>query len=312
MKRTKRLLSVAAVAAVATVALTACGSSGSTAKSETSTPAASSTGSTFAGTVTVGSANFPENVLLANIYAEALKAKGIKVKTQLNIGSREVYYKLLESGSITVLPEYNGALLAYVDKSSTAKTKDDVDSALATKLPSGLQLLNPSAAEDKDSLNVTKANADKYGLASIADLSKVASQFTIGGPPEFNSRYIGTLQTLYGLTFKGFKPLDEAGSLTINALKGDEVQVADLFSTDSSIVTNNFVTLADPKTLFGAQNVTPLVYKAGIDSGVADVLNAVSAKLDTPTLVKLVSQVVNDKKDSDQVASDYLKSVGLS
>ena len=87
--------------------------------------------------------------------------------------------------------------------------------------------------------------------------------------------------------------------------------MADIFSTDSSIVANNFVTLADPKGLFGAQNVTPLVYKAGVDASVTAALNAVSAKLDTATLVKLVSQVVTDKKDSTAVAKEFLTSVGL-
>ena len=116
---------------------------------------------------------------------------------------------------------------------------------------------------------------------------------------------------MYGLTFAGFQPLDEAGSLTISALQKDKVQVADIFSTDPSIDVNKFVTLADPKELFGAQNVTPLVHQGDLDQKGIDALNALSAKLDTDTLKKLVDQVVTDKKDSTAVASAYVQSIGL-
>lgn len=122
--------------------------------------------------LTVGSANFPENVVLGNIYAQALKSAGAKVSTKLNIGSREKYYPALKAGSINVLPEYNGTLLGYLDKTATAATTADVDAALAKALPSSIVALKPAAAQDSDSIVVTKATADKYKLVSIADLAK--------------------------------------------------------------------------------------------------------------------------------------------
>lgn len=125
-------------------------------------------------TLVVGSANFPENVTVAEIYAQALQAQGATVTTKLNIGSREAYLPGLQDGSIDVIPEYTGALLQNYDKSATASSPDDVYSALADALPSGLEVLDKSEAEDKDAIVVTKDTAAKYNLKSIEDLAKSA------------------------------------------------------------------------------------------------------------------------------------------
>ncbi len=124
--------------------------------------------------LTVGSANFQENVTLADIYAEALRAQGASVKTKLNIGSRETYIPGLEDGSIDVIPEYSGVLLQYFDKTATAASSTDVLAALKTAVPSKLTVLDQSAAQDKDAIVVTAATAKKYSLTTIADLAKSA------------------------------------------------------------------------------------------------------------------------------------------
>jgi len=124
--------------------------------------------------LTVGSANFTENETLADVYAIALQATGAKVKTKLNIGSREKYFPALLDGTIDLVPEYLGSILSYLDKNATAATADDVKTALATKLPSKLEILDIAEAQDNDAIVVTKAIADKYHLASIADLAKTA------------------------------------------------------------------------------------------------------------------------------------------
>jgi osmoprotectant transport system substrate-binding protein len=298
----RKLLAVGSAAAL--LALTACGGSDSS---------SSPLDSKSSGEVTVGSANFQENVLLGEIYAQALEAKGIKVKRQLNIGSREVIYKQIEKGSLTVLPEYNGALLTYLDKSATATDSTAVDAALKTKIASSLELLDPASAQDKDSLVVTKATATKYNLKTVDDLKAVAGKLSVGAPPEFKTRTQGLLglKSEYGITFKTFTSLDTAGPITVSALKKGQVDVADLFSTDPAIVSNDFVVLDDTKSLFGAQNVVPLVYKKGLNSTGTAALNGVSAKLDTSTLAKLVKEVVSDKKDADVVAKEFLSSAGL-
>ena len=311
MKIKKMSLTLTA-GAVVMAALAACASS-SNPLATTSAGSSGGSSSAPAQTVTVGSANFPESVLLGWVYAKALEAKGVKVTTKLNIGSREVIYKQIVSGGLSILPEYNGALLAYLDKTAKQLTTADVDAALATKIDPALTILNPATAEDKDSLVVTKATATKYNLKAIPDLAPVAKNLIIGGPPEFKTRQQGILglKSIYGLTFKEFKSLDVAGPITVAALKNGNVAAADLFSTDPTIVQNSFVVLDDPKNLFGAQNIIPLVNKSVLSDTVTSTLNAISAKLDTATLAGLVKKVVSDKADPDTVAADWLKSVGL-
>lgn len=312
---TRSRLMAAALAAGTTALVAACGSSSGSSNplaSGSSAPA-SSAGSSASSTVVIGSANFPENEVLADIYAGALKAKGVNVQTKLNIGSREVIYKLIQSGQLTVLPEYNGALLDFLDAKSPANTTSEVDQALASKLPATLKVLDPAQAEDKDGITVTQATASKYSLKSIGDLAPVASKLVIGGPPEFRTRQQGIvgLKNLYGLTFKAFKPLDTGGPVTIAALKGGQVDVADVFTTDPSITQDHFVTLADPKNLYSAENVIPLVYSPGVNQTIIDALNAVSAKLDTATLLKLDTEVQAEKKDATAVAQEFLTNAGL-
>ena len=149
----------------------------------------------------VGSANFPESELLAEVYAIALQDKGVKATTKLNIGDREVYYPQVVKGAITIFPEYNGALLSgEVDPTSTAKTTAAVDAALTAKLPSSLEILNPAPAQDSDSLTVTAATAAKYHLKSIADLKPYASGWVlrravgVHDPPRRHTRAQGQLR----------------------------------------------------------------------------------------------------------------------
>ncbi len=167
---------VVGFAATATLALAACGSS-----SPSSSPLG---GATSSGTVVIGSANFPENELLAQIYSTALTAKGVKVTDKFNIGAREVYYPEVKKGAVSIIPEYNGTLLTVeVDPSSTAATTTEVNAALAGALPSTMEILNSAAAQDSDSVTVTQAFAAKHHLASIADLKPIASTMVFGGPP---------------------------------------------------------------------------------------------------------------------------------
>ncbi|MEU8652402.1 ABC transporter substrate-binding protein [Streptomyces sp. NPDC048737] len=267
-------------------------------------------------TVVVGSNNFAESILLADIYGEALKAKGVKVSYKPNIGSRETTYGLLKNGSITVLPEYNGSLLAYLDAKAEQKSLEAVNAAAKAKLDPKLTLLESSPAEDKDSVTVNADTAEKYDLtaqSTLADLKDIAPDLVLGGSPEFQTRQQGMvgLEAVYGLKFKSFKALDAGGPLTQAALKKNTVQAADIFTTDPTITKEKFVVLQDPENLFGFANVTPLVYKSGLSQEGVDALNAVSAKLDTKTLLDLDYQVQLESKDPLDVAKAWLKSVGL-
>ncbi|MFC8868833.1 MULTISPECIES: ABC transporter substrate-binding protein [unclassified Streptomyces] len=270
-----------------------------------------------AGTVVVGSNNFAESTLLADIYGEALKAKGLKVTYKHNIGSRETTYGLMKNGSVTVLPEYNGALLAYLDPEAGQQSTEAVNEAVKAKLDKKLTLLESSPAENKDSVSVNAETAKKHGLtaeSTLADLKDIAPELVIGGSPEFQTRQQGLkgLESVYGLKFKSFKALDAGGPLTQSALTKNTVQAADIFTTDPTIIKEKFVVLKDPENLFGYANVTPLVHKEGLSQEGVDTLNAVSAKLDTETLLDLDAQVQLDKKDPLDVAKAWLETAGLS
>lgn len=323
LTRTAATSGIAALAAVALVAVAACSSSSSSSTSSSGgSPSASATsassnplsGGGSSGSVTVGSANFPEDELLAEIYAQALQAKGVKVTTKLNIGAREIYYPQLQNGSITILPEYNGALLSTsVDKTSTAKSTAAVDAALTAKLPATLEILNPAPAQDSDSVTVTQATATRYHLKSIADLKSYAASMVIGGPPEFKTRVDGLigLKDTYGLTFKGFDPLDESGPITLSALTDGKVQAADVFTTTPQIIADKLVPLADPKFDFAAQNVIPLVYKPAMNATITSTLNAVSAKLTTAALLQMDAAVILQHANYSTVAAGFLQAEGL-
>ncbi|CAM5507734.1 ABC transporter substrate-binding protein [Streptomyces fumanus] len=269
-----------------------------------------------AGTVVVGSNNFAESTLLADLYGEALRAKGVKVTYKHNIGSRETTYGLMKNGSVTVLPEYNGSLLAYLDAKAEQKSADAVDEAVKAKLDKSLTLLDSSPAENKDSVSVNAATAKKYELtesSTLADLKDIAPDLVIGGSPEFQTRQQGLkgLESVYGLKFKSFKALDAGGPLTQAALAKNTVQAADIFTTDPAIDKEGFVVLKDPENFFGFANVTPLVREGDLSEKAVAALNAVSAKLDTETLRDLDSQVQTDKKDPLDVAKAWLQSEGL-
>ncbi|TDC57569.1 ABC transporter substrate-binding protein [Actinomadura sp. KC345] len=304
----KKLIRGAVVGLVAALTLSACGGG----DSGDDNPLA---GGGAGGTVTVGGANFPESNLLAELYAQALEAKGVKVTRKFNIGAREVYYDQVVKGGISVMPEYNGALLVTsVDENSKAATTEEINAELKSKLPASVEMLASAEAEDKDSVTVNPQTAAKHDLKSIADLEGVAKDLVIAGPSEFETRQQGLkgLKEAYGIEFKEFKPFDAgAQSTLVKLLVEDEIQAADLFTTDPTIEQNKLVVLEDPKNVFNAQNVTPLVHKESVDQTARAALDAVSAKLTTQDLLDMMKRVVIDKDDQEKVAEDWLKKSGL-
>jgi osmoprotectant transport system substrate-binding protein len=317
-----RRVTAAFSAAVLTGAFVAgCGSSGG---SNNSSNPLTGGGGQATGSIVVGSDNFLESVLLADIYGQALQAKGYKVSYKLNIASREVTYGLLKSGTITLKPEYNGALLAYLDslaKKTTPQTStDQVDAAIASELAPNLEVLQPAQAQDNDTLTLSKQAAAKYHMtanSSIADFVTAlnGANVSIGAAAEFQTRYQGILglEQAYGLKASQitFKSLDAGGTLTETALAQGAVDAGDLFTTDPTITQNGLVTLTDPKNIFGLQNVLPLVNKSALSSAGVDALNAVDAKLDSKTLLDLDVKTQVQKQDPAAVATAWLKSVGL-
>ncbi|MCE6999277.1 ABC transporter substrate-binding protein [Saccharothrix sp. S26] len=260
------------------------------------------------GEVVVGSADFTENKILAEIYAGALKATGAKVTVKSGIGARELVVKALQDKSLGVVPEYTGNLLNYFDKTNTTTEAEEVYTALKAKTPSGLEVLEKSEAEDKDVLVVTKATADG-GVKSIADLG--SGKYALGAAGEWAQRWETKIKELYGVTFTEIKTTDTGGPITVDALKDGTVQVANLYTTSADIKANDFVELEDPKVMYPAQNIVPLLRSDAVDAKGKDALDKVSAALTTEKLAELVKRVDVDKETIANVAADFLKSVTL-
>ena len=294
--------------AIAALALAGCGGDGGD-PLDTAEPSESGTATTDAGSsVVVGSANFTESTLVAEIYAGALEAQGVEVEKKLNIGAREAYLAGLEDGSIDVIPEYTGNLRLFYDKNASGTTPEEVYDELVDVLPENLTALEPAPAQDKDSVVVTAETAEKHSLTQIGDLADVAGDMTLGGPSEWKTRQTGVpgLREVYGVEFGSFRVLDAGGPLTLQALVNGQIDAGNLFTTDPNILLKDLVVLEDPKSLFAAQNVVPLVRTEVLTDDVETALNGVSAALDTPTLADLVTRVVVDKEDSADVAAEFL------
>jgi osmoprotectant transport system substrate-binding protein len=266
-------------------------------------------------TVTVGSTNFSEQLILAEMYAAVLKKAGVKVDTRLNLGAREVVFPALEKGDIDLLPEYNGAVLFFLDPKATQTTSQEVNTALTPLLDAkGLVALEQSPAEDKDGWAVTKETAAKYGLAKISDLKGKAHMLVVGGPPELKTRPAGLpgLKKVYGIEdFKEFKALDAGGPLTTSALNKGDIDVGRVFTTQGAIAQYGWVVLQEDKPLEPAQNIVPIGRKDAMTDQVKQALDAISAKITTEELIKLNKLVDVDKQDPEKVANDWLTQQGL-
>jgi osmoprotectant transport system substrate-binding protein len=258
-------------------------------------------------TIVIGSQAYYSNEIIAEIYAQALEAEGFTVERDFNIGQRDAYMPAIEDGSIDLFPEYTGNLLQYFEPDTTATTPDDVYAALQDALPDGLTVLEQSSATDQDSYNVTAAFAEENGVASIADLAGIDG-LVLGGAPELEERPYGPkgLEEVYGVTvsFQG------TADTTVEELVAGNIQVANVYSADPRIETEDLVTLEDPEGLFLASNVVPLV-NADVAEEIADVINAVSAALTPEGLVAMNVQSTEEQLSAEDIAAEWLADNGL-
>ncbi|MFF2485725.1 glycine betaine ABC transporter substrate-binding protein [Microbacterium sp. NPDC058062] len=298
-----RLAVALAGTAIAALALAGCASSDPLSGDSTD-----SGDTADSSTIVIGSQAYYSNEIIAEIYAQALEGAGFTVDRNFNIGQRDAYLPSLEDGSIDLFPEYTGNLLQYFEPDTTATTPDDVYAALKDALPDGLTVLDQSPATDQDSYNVTAAFAEENGLTSIEDLAGIDG-LVLGGPPELEERPYGPkgLEEVYGVSVT-FNPTADT---TVDELVAGNIQVGNVYSADPRIETDKLVTLEDPKGLFLASNVVPLV-NADLADEIADVINAVSAALTPEGLVALNVESTVDQRSSEDIAKDWLAANGLS
>ncbi len=306
--RIRTLTALAALLALVTSALSACGSSNPLGGGEISGDLK---------TIVVGSADFPESKIIAEIYAQALEANEFTVGRQYGIGSRETYIPALQDHSIDLIPEYTGNLLQYFDSESDVTTPNEVLLALFRALPGDLSILNPSPAEDKDTVAVSAETAQRWNLKTIGDLAEHSSEVKFAAPSEFLNRIEGMpgLKENYGLEVpqQNFIAIsDGGGPATVRALTDGTVTAANIFSTSPAIAENNLVVLEDPKNNFLAANVVPLVSAQKKSDELKKVLDAVSAKLTTEDLIRLNTESTgNSGINPEEAAQNWVRDNGF-
>ena len=267
--------------------------------------------------IVVGSGDFPESQIVAEIYAQALQANGFEIGRRMGIGSRETYIPALKDHSIDLVPEYIGNLLLYFAPASTVTMLDAVELELYKKLPGDLSILTPSPASDTDTVTVTSGTAGAWNLKSIADLAAHSPDVKFGAPSAFENRPSGLpgLRQKYSLDVApgNFVAInDGGGAVTVRELVEGRVTAANIFSTSPAIPQNHLVALEDPQHNFLAGNIVPLVNSQKKSDRLKDVLDAVSAKLTTTGLAGLNAAVSgNSGIDPDQAARNWVRDNGF-
>ena len=268
--------------------------------------------------ITVGSFAFPESVLLAELYSQALEGGGFRVERAFGLGPREFVGPALSVGLIEMVPDYAGTAVAFFSAGELSPGSDAAENhrALSSVVAgTGVTVLDAAPAQNVNTFVVTEDTAERYDLHSLSDVAAAAPELVLGGPPECATRplcQIG-LRDVYGLTFADFVAL-ETGTVTHQALRNGDVDVALLFSTDPALV--DYVELADDRHLQPADNVIPMVRDEVIERwgpDVVAVIDAVSHELDTDSLRQLntLDEAVPGSEDVPDIATAWLQSEGL-
>src|SRR3954471_6737356 len=322
MKRVGTLVVIAA-----SLALSACGSSNdnnTTSSAAGGSQTSASSGNTIKAnsansskTVTIGSKNFTEKYILGQIYAQALKAAGYSVKTQLNLGSEQIALKALKSGQVDAYPEYTGtALTSFFKMKATDVPHDEqkaYDLAKTNFAKEGLTALPPTPFTDSNGVGMLKATADKLGISTISDLKGKDAKLSFSGTPECPQRpdcLLG-LKDVYGLKFKKVSGVDPSLRHTVLAKKKADVSI--VFTTDGQLAQGTEKLLEDDKHLFPPYNVTLVFKKTALDKLGADAqktITLVQKGLTTDAMQELNSRVDIDKQTPAAVAKAYLKESG--
>lgn len=265
--------------------------------------------------ITVGSGSSLESQIVAELYAQALQAKGVVVHRHLQIGAREIYLPSIEGGEVDLLPEYTGGLLTFYRPAASLSSAARVESTLRRALPSQLEILTPSPAQDREAVVVTRAFASRHELSTVADLSRLARQgdgLTLGVGADVSATDAKALIARYGLEVTRRNFGGSGGTLAAKALVGGGVDAAVVDTTNPVITSDDLVVLGDPLEVFRAQNVVPLIRRSKADATVRATLDAVSEHLTTDGLRRLDAQTTGRAPQSPaEVAAGWLKANDL-
>ena len=264
----------------------------------------------------VGSKNFTEQYILAEIYAQALEQSGLSVERKTNLGGTLIAHAALLKGEIDMYPEYTGTALSAVVKGKPSSDAAQVFKQVSDAYQQQYHLtwLQPARVNNGYALLVSKQTAEKYHLKTLSDLAKAAPELTIGAGAEFGDRQDGLkgLEQTYGIKFKAFRQFAKVG-LRYDAIAAGQIDVANGFATDWQIAENQYVALEDDKHLFPPYEVAPVVRDTALQAHpqVRDILNNISQLLDNATMQKLNAEVEKNKEEPRDVAEDFLRAKGV-
>jgi osmoprotectant transport system substrate-binding protein len=266
--------------------------------------------------VTIGDKNFTEQFVLGELYAEALEARGYSVVVNRDIGPPEVSLQALQSGRISMYPEYlttwNSVIAA--DKRQFHSAAAALVAARRYARAHALALLRPTPFSNTGAIAVTSTYAAANGLRTLRDLRKVAPGLTMGAPPQFeqSSPGLAELEQSYGFVPAAFKPL--AIGAQYQALDQGVVQAADVSTTDAQLRSGRYFLLRDPRHTFGSGQVVPVVPERVLLSegpAFAATIDTVSALLTLGTVRELNAAVDVFGQDPTLVATRFLQAHGL-
>lgn len=266
--------------------------------------------------VIVGSKDFTESILIAEMYAQALEAQGFPVRRRLNLGATAVADAALSSRDIHLYPEYTGtALTAVLKQKVPAAAKQALTDPIYAQVQTGyrsrgMDVMEQSPFSNGNAIVVTRATARRLNITTISDLAKVSKSLQFGAIPGFDTREDGLplLRAKYGLEFRGIKTY-EIG-LKYKALSGGKVDAVYGFETDGQIHRQNFVVLRDDRKVWPPYHVVPVVDSKTVRAAGPDLestLNSVTRLLDSRTMQRLNDSVDGDKKDPEDVAQAFLR-----
>lgn len=265
--------------------------------------------------ITIGAQDFGESAIIASIYQQCLEAAGFDASVQALGGFRDLVFTAFESGDINLTPEYAASTLEFLNDRAGEATADEAET---TDLMNGyladldLVALTPSAARNTNGFAVTQETADELGLETLSDLADYPD-LVLGAPTdcETNAGCLPGLLETYDVDLTAnFTPLEPAA--IVPALEAEEIDIAVIFTTDAVAVQEGFVVLDDDRDLFKADNIVPvLTTELSEVENLADLLDAISAVMDTEGVAALNVAFQVDREDAEDIATAFLEDSGL-
>jgi osmoprotectant transport system substrate-binding protein len=269
-------------------------------------------------TLTIGSKNFTEQRVLAEIFAQGLRAAGYQASTKLDLGGERMALAAVKRGDVDAYPEYTGtALLSFFGKQPDELPRDSADAYQEAKkgfAEQGLVAFRPTPFTSSNEVAVTKETAEKLSLQRISDLSGEESELTLAGSPQCSQRLdcLRGLEQVYGLKFGEFTVVPIAERHAV--LTSGKADVSIVFTTDPQIQRESEVLLEDDKSMFPPYNSTLVMRKEvadGAGPALARTLRQIQARLTDENMQKLNARVDLDGQEPAAVAEAYLTENGL-